>query len=121
MSAILKALTVLLNASYRVENAERADIWREMVVEARQEYDHLRDELERLAPLRRKLKSEWWELWWVKPGMKPVFISMYGDLIPPWIPDGCHPSKESAFAEKKRQKNKYIKVIHVCRYAKVNP
>lgn len=65
MSAILKALTALLDASYWVENAERAEIWREMVVVARQEYDRLRAEREhehsermRLDKLRESLVGE---------------------------------------------------------------
>lgn len=38
----------------------------------------------------RELKAEWWELWWVKDGERPVCIPMYGESIlhsipPSWI------------------------------------
>lgn len=66
--------------------------------------------------MRRKLKAEWWELWWVKPGEKPVFIKAYGEPIPPWIPDGCYPTREGALEDKRRRRNRYDKVIHVRRF-----
>jgi hypothetical protein len=44
MSATIRAAAALLDASYQVEDTAKADIWREMAVEARQEYDGLRDE-----------------------------------------------------------------------------
>lgn len=67
---------------------------------------------------KRTLKAEWWELWWDKPGEKPCFISMYGEAIPPWIPRGCYPSRELALADKRRFKNRFIRMIHVRRYQK---
>lgn len=75
----------------------------------------------------RKLKAEWWELWWVKPGEKPgektvvIFLPMNGQPIPPWIPDGCYPSKEAALKEKAKEGNKYTRLFHVRRYAKADP
>ena len=66
----------------------------------------------------RKLKAEWWELWWHKPGERPVFIRMYGEPIPHWIPDGCFPSRELAIAEKRAQgNNRYIRMYRIRRYA----
>lgn len=44
MSATIRAAAALLDASYQVEDTAKADIWREMAVEARQEYDLLRAE-----------------------------------------------------------------------------
>lgn len=64
----------------------------------------------------RKLKAEWWELWWIKPKNRPVFISMYGEPIPDWIPDGCYPSYELALEEKRKRKNKYDKIFHIKRF-----
>ena len=72
-------------------------------------------------PMSRKLKAEWWELWWDRPGSKPVFVPMYGQPTPFWIPDGCYPSREEALHEKKRRNNKFDRLIHVRRYLKVKP
>lgn len=66
----------------------------------------------------RKLKAEWWELWWVKPGEPPVFIRMYGVPAAPWIPDGCFPTKKLAVEMKKRRQIKYDRIIHVRRYSR---
>jgi len=44
MSAIVRAAAALLDASYQVDDTTKADIWRDMSVEARQEYDQLRAE-----------------------------------------------------------------------------
>jgi|DEB19_MinimDraft_3_1074340.scaffolds.fasta_scaffold283031_1 hypothetical protein len=65
----------------------------------------------------RKLKAEWWELWWHKPGERPVFIRMYGEAVPHWIPDGCFPTRELALATKRAQGNRYIRVYRIRRYA----
>jgi len=66
----------------------------------------------------RKLKAEWWELWWFKPGEKPVFIRMYGATSVPWVPDGCFPTKGSAVEAKKGRKMKYDKIFHIKRYGR---
>jgi hypothetical protein len=65
----------------------------------------------------RKLKAEWWELWWQKPGERPVFIRMYGEPIPQGIPDGCFPSRELALAEKRGARSRYIRMYRIRRYA----
>lgn len=66
----------------------------------------------------KKLKSEWWELWWTKPGEKPQFIKIYGEVIPHWIPDGCYPSKKLVLEAKRQRNNIYDKIIHVRRFVK---
>lgn len=68
----------------------------------------------------RKLKAEWWELWWVKPGETPVFVRMYGavDSMIHWIPDGCFPTKELAVEAKKGRKMKYDKIFHIRKYGR---
>ena len=68
--------------------------------------------------MNRKLKAEWWELWWVKPGAKPEFIRMYGSATNPWIPDGCYPTKELALEDKAKFKNKYHKIFHIKRFTR---
>ena len=65
----------------------------------------------------RKLKAEWWELWWVKKGEPPIFVHAYGMPIPYWIPDGCFPTREGALEEKKKRANRYDKLFHVKRYS----
>jgi hypothetical protein len=67
----------------------------------------------------RKLKAEWWEIWWDRPGTQPIFVPMYGQPIPWWIPDGCYPSRDQALHEKRRRNNKFDRIIHVRRYQKV--
>ena len=44
MSAIVRAAAVLLDASYQTDDTSKADVWREVAVQARQEYDRLRAE-----------------------------------------------------------------------------
>ena len=65
----------------------------------------------------KKLKAEWWELWWVKPGERPVFIRMYGEPVPHWIPDGCFPTRALASETKRAQGNRYIRMYRIRRYA----
>ena len=64
----------------------------------------------------RKLKAEWWELWWVKPGKRPEFIRMYGSPVPKWIPDGCFPTRTLALAEKRALGNRHIRMYRIRRY-----
>lgn len=66
--------------------------------------------------LHRKLKAEWWELWCIKPGTKPVFVRMYGQPIPDWIPDGCFPTRALVLEEKRARKNRYDRVYRIRRY-----
>lgn len=82
--------------------------------------EHVLEQREALMAERapRKLKAEWWELWWEKPGQKPQFVPMYGEPIPPWIPDGCYPSRELALDEKKKRDNRFDRLVHVRRYRK---
>lgn len=47
MSAIVRAAAVLLDASYQTDDTSKADVWREVAVQARQEYDRLRAELDK--------------------------------------------------------------------------
>lgn len=64
----------------------------------------------------RKLKAEWWELWWVKPGAKPVLIVPDGEPIPPWIPQHGFPTRHGAEIVKAMRRNRYDKIIHVRRF-----
>ena len=76
----------------------------------------LGDESER-AP---RLKAEWWELWHVRPGEKPMLVRPYGEPIPHWLPDHAFPTKAGALFEKKRRGNrKFDKIAHVRRYVRV--
>ena len=82
--------------------------------------EHLLVELANLRA-KRKLKAEWWELWWNRSGAKPVFVPMYGYTTKPWVPDGCFPTREEAQRAKKHRKNQYDTIVHVKRYLKVKP
>jgi hypothetical protein len=71
-----------------------------------------------LAKYRRLIvKGEWWELWCVIPGQLPCFIRAYGQPTRSWLPDGVHPTRKSAFEDRRARANRYDKVIHVRRYA----
>lgn len=66
-----------------------------------------------------RLKAEWWELWHVRPGDKPVLVRPDGEPIPHWIPDHAFPTKAGVLYEKKRRNNRFDKIIHVRRYVRV--
>ena len=64
----------------------------------------------------RVLQAEWWELWCHRPSSKPIFVPMYGEAIPLWIPDGCYPSRVLVIEEKRRRCNRFDRILHVRRY-----
>jgi hypothetical protein len=63
-----------------------------------------------------RIKAEWWELWCERPGSRPIFIAMYGEAVPPWIPEGCYPTRALAREEKRRRCNRFDRILHVRRY-----
>lgn len=69
--------------------------------------------------MKRVLKAEWWEVWWVKPGEEPYMRRPYGKSIPRWIPKGGWPCRKSAWKEVKADGSKYLKVFHIKRYTSV--
>ena len=57
MSAIVRAAAVLLDASYQTDDTTKADVWRVVAVEARQEYDRLREQRDEAAEELETLKA----------------------------------------------------------------
>ena len=70
----------------------------------------------------RKRVSEWWEVWWKKPGGEACRVTGLGG----WVPDPClhrdaFVSREEARIYVRQQKNKYLRIVHVVRYRRSSP
>ncbi len=63
--------------------------------------------------------SEWWEVWWVKRGAKPIRMRDYGHASDPRISQEGFPTKKAAQRVIGDAKNKYLRLIHVVRYRRV--
>lgn len=52
VSAVIRAVAALLDASYRIDDEQRIDMWRQMACEAREEHDKMREEISQLKTVR---------------------------------------------------------------------
>lgn len=59
---------------------------------------------------------QWWEVWWKKPGSKPVRMNSGWPASESGAPAGTFDTLLLAKEFKEAQKNKYCKVVHVTRF-----
>lgn len=64
----------------------------------------------------RKLISEWWEIWWSKPGRMRERVTFRTSSDPAGLPQNCARTREEAMHWKRVFANPGHVVVHVKRY-----
>lgn len=68
--------------------------------------------------MRRRFVVEWWEVWWKKRGSQPVLHEPIYRALNTLIPRHGFVTEAMAKEYIDRERNKYLKMIHVRRYKK---